>query len=113
MENNIPESAELVFRVKWSLSTSSNTETAERFLDSLWGHDLNIKQTPCFVFFLCFLGVERLNQDGLETEQQLVGGPTLIFRTGLLHAALHQFTSSLISVSVLKGVIFVHLATGD
>lgn len=111
MENNIPESAALVFRVKWSLSTSSNTETAERFLDSLWGHDLNIKQTPCFGFFLFFKSLKV--ESGLETEQQLIGGPTLIFRTGLLHAALHQFTSSLISVSVLKGVIFVHLATGD
>lgn len=53
LENNTPRFAVLVFTVKWSLSTPCNTATAERFLSSPWGHDLNIKKTFCSLSF-CF-----------------------------------------------------------
>lgn len=53
-EPHISESVVLLFTVKWLLSTPSNTATASRFLSSRWGHDLNIKQTLCFVFSQLF-----------------------------------------------------------
>jgi len=39
--------------------------------------------------------------------QQLIGGLRLIFRGGLLHKAFRLFTPPFISVSALKGVVWL------
>ncbi len=75
--------------MKWLLSTPSNTATARRFLSSLWGHDLNIKQMLRFVFFRqIFQGWWNGSRVTMKPNvcskilRQLIGVLTLMFSAG-------------------------------